>query len=83
MFPAPLEVDREIYDTFRILSTKVSSFPAPLEVDRDLYTRIPVFHQMFSALKFPAPLEVDRELYKEVCLRLLEKAIVSYPSLGR
>ena len=41
-----------------------SVFPAPFEVDRDLYTRIPVFHQMFSALKFPAPLEVDRQLYK-------------------
>ena len=39
MFPAPLEVDRELYEGWGVVITKDGEelFPAPREVDRYLY----------------------------------------------
>ena len=40
-FPAPLEVDRELYQyRFLLLAIKYLNFPAPREVDRELYNII-------------------------------------------
>ena len=40
-FPAPLEVDREIYrEVLNALSIYLLEFPAPLEVDREIYPMV-------------------------------------------
>ena len=36
-FPAPLEVDRELYTVSLVGRLAREPFPAPLEVDRELY----------------------------------------------
>ena len=36
-FPAPSEVDRQLYDFYVGLEVKTVQFPAPREVDRQLY----------------------------------------------
>ena len=37
VFPAPLEVDRELYPMSSFIQEIKIEFPAPREVDRDLY----------------------------------------------
>ena len=61
-FPAPLEVDRFLYDKFESYDLEfVSLFPAPREVDRGLYS----FRECIEDYDrlFPAPLEADRYIY--------------------
>ena len=60
MFPAPREVDRELYYTFFVCGIsdwEVS--PAPLEVV-GIYTSITGNYDIYDILGFPAPLEADR-----------------------
>ena len=38
-FPAPREVDREIYPLEQVALLIAQEFPAPLEVDREIYKR--------------------------------------------
>ena len=61
-FPAPREVDRELYISFLKKHSKFAGFPAPREVDRVLYTVSLVGRLAREPL--PAPREVDRYLYK-------------------
>ena len=56
-FPAPLEVDRELYEIDGT-NEEVREFPAPLEVDRYLYLMIIIIGKSGSG--FPAPREVVR-----------------------
>ena len=59
MFPAPREVDRELYPLIKSKEyRKGIKFPAPREVDRYLYDTINTKSK--SYFKFPAPREVDR-----------------------
>ena len=37
MFPAPLEVDRELYSDKKYQDSELNKFPAPREVDRYIY----------------------------------------------
>ena len=63
-FPAPLEVDRELYFTAEeraILSQR--GFPAPSEVDGDLYRVVNDPTTAGLTDGFPTPREVVRELY--------------------
>ena len=61
-FPAPYEVDREIYTIISSIILVVKRFPATLEVDRYLYALKEV-GGLDAVKKLPAPREVDRELY--------------------
>ncbi len=38
LFPAPREVDRDLYGLINKVRVTAEEFPAPPEVDRDLYT---------------------------------------------
>ena len=61
-FPAPREVDRELYNLDNSLWYFLKRlFPAPLEVDRELYACETQCDD--TTFSFPVPLEVDRELY--------------------
>ena len=65
MFPAPREVDREIYMLrFQFTDPVPTEFPAPREGDREIYRTMDSFTKKLST-KFPAPLEVDRYLLHE------------------
>ena len=56
-FPAPLEVDRFLYNEL-YLNMILMKFPAPHEVDRGLYYA--TVNESPELQKFPAPREVDR-----------------------
>ena len=65
MFPAPREVDMDLYSATKKEPSKVTKgFPAPFEVDRELYKTF-IFGQSNRTV-FPASREVDRELYRKV-----------------
>ena len=80
-FPAPREVDRELYVISRIFKYATSLFPAPREVDRELY--IYLSSNAAYDLEFPTPPEVDRELYKKIFIITAILIAVSGPSRGR
>ena len=61
-FPAPLEVDRELYEQSGMASGMGHLFPAPREVNRELYFDCPGI-EIEEVEWFPSPREVDRELY--------------------
>ena len=63
LFPAPREVDRELYCTFNP-NNGLHGFSAPREVDRGLYTLLTAVGYFYKKKLFPAPLKVDRKLYK-------------------
>ena len=56
MFPAPLEVDRCLYNVLVYCGNTVMKFPSPFEVDRYLYDGNADF-EYFPSM-FPAPREV-------------------------
>ena len=61
-FPAPLEVDRELYTTTKTAKFAGIQFPAPREVDRELYNAHKKERE--SSFLFSPPREVDRDLYE-------------------
>ena len=70
MFPAPFEVDRQLYGNMKLeYGSKSQAFPAPREVDRQLYVRDGQEIQIGE--QFPAPREVDRYLYWSI--RMVEE----------
>ena len=67
VFPAPPEVDRELYVVLVGRLTRDAEFPAPSEVDRELHLIDELYPEGIEET-FPAPLEVDRYLYQKAWL---------------
>ena len=80
-FPAPREVDRQLYLQFTEPKAEKLSFPAPPEVDKYLYIKL--LDKITKWFLFPAPLEVDRQLYEEKQNEIWITGQVSGPSRGR
>ena len=76
-FPAPREVDRELYISFLKKHSKFAGFPAPREVDRVLYTVSLVGRLAREPL--PAPREVNR-FYTLAEDKLMEEMSVPFPA---
>ena len=57
-FPAPREVDRELYTVSLVGRLAREPFPAPLEVDRELYKL--QYEWGWYPVLFPAPREGGR-----------------------
>ena len=79
-FPAPTEVDRELYDWITMNKEISDRFPAPFEVDRFLYECTYFINDMGGW--FPAPREVDREIYQMVLCYQSRPPKVSGPYRG-
>ncbi len=61
-FPAPREVDRELYIRMKEAEAREKQFPAPREVNRFFYNDAKQAGSVMTYL-FPAPREVNRRLY--------------------
>lgn len=62
-FPAPTEVDRELYTGNDFKSARLRYSFRPLSKEIGSYTIEAGCQNKSKAIGFPAPLEVDRELY--------------------
>ena len=60
MFPAPLEVDRELYSSLLVICTMTSFCFRPLSRQIGSYTKLERKGLRFRKQGFPSPLEVDR-----------------------
>ena len=60
MFPAPLEVDRELYSSLLVICTMTSFCFRPLSRQIGIYTKLERKGLRFRKQGFPSPLEVDR-----------------------